>query len=200
MNMSNWGLREQLEAHAMGWDIFQCDRGERTFEIERIDEAEQLESDIHAELFVMLGADAGIPVCVIAVNILRKEEPEYVNMLQKNVERACKATHDDQLEGGDPSSDRIELKKIERGTQAGWWYYSIDGAHNDYTFYHRGPCVRAAEEALSALSTDGVPVEDGNGIPYVLHGCECDNTHEQNGTVCRWCMAKMKPAHHDKES
>lgn len=32
-----------------------------------------------------------------------------------------------------------------------------------------------------------VIVQDGNGDNYVLTECECDNTHEQNGTVCRYC-------------
>jgi hypothetical protein len=100
MTMNDWGVREQLEAQAMGWDIFQCDRGERTFEIEVDGDAEQLEGD-------------------------------------------------------EPSSARIALSTIKCGAQAGWWYYSIDGAHNDFTFYHRGPCVRAAEKALK--KTNALP-------------------------------------------
>jgi hypothetical protein len=33
-------------------------------------------------------------------------------------------------------------------------------------------------------------VQDGNGDDYRLTGCECDNTHEANGTVCRWCWER----------
>ena len=35
-----------------------------------------------------------------------------------------------------------------------------------------------------------VRVTDGDGNPYHLIACECDNTHQQNNTVCRWCFAK----------
>lgn len=35
-----------------------------------------------------------------------------------------------------------------------------------------------------------VRVIDGDGNPYHLIHCECDNTHEQNQTVCRWCYHK----------
>lgn len=28
--------------------------------------------------------------------------------------------------------------------------------------------------------------------PLIGLGCECDNTHEQNNTVCRWCWAQGK--------
>lgn len=51
--------------------------------------------------------------------------------------------------------------------------------------------------ALKAMSTretaeTTVIVEDGDGNPYELNECECDNTHEQNGTVCRWCYEQRK--------
>ena len=32
-----------------------------------------------------------------------------------------------------------------------------------------------------------VRVADGDCNPYHLIACECDNTHQQNATVCRWC-------------
>jgi hypothetical protein len=31
---------------------------------------------------------------------------------------------------------------------------------------------------------------DGEDGDDELIGCECDNTHEQNDTVCRWCWAR----------
>ncbi len=34
-----------------------------------------------------------------------------------------------------------------------------------------------------------VRVTDGDGNPYHLIACECDNSHQQNSTVCRWCSA-----------
>lgn len=33
-------------------------------------------------------------------------------------------------------------------------------------------------------------VTDAAGVEYTLTACECDNTHEQNNTVCRWCHAR----------
>lgn len=33
-------------------------------------------------------------------------------------------------------------------------------------------------------------VRDGDGNKWTLSECECDNTHEQNQTVCRWCYAQ----------
>jgi hypothetical protein len=40
-----------------------------------------------------------------------------------------------------------------------------------------------------------VTVQDGNGNDYQLTDCECDNTHEQNRTVCRWCWAQQREGH-----
>ena len=40
------------------------------------------------------------------------------------------------------------------------------------------------------LIRQAVRVTDANGTPYHLIACECDNTHLQNNTVCRWCSAK----------
>lgn len=37
---------------------------------------------------------------------------------------------------------------------------------------------------------EAVRVIDADGKPYHLIACECDNTHEQNETVCRWCFEK----------
>ena len=35
-----------------------------------------------------------------------------------------------------------------------------------------------------------VRVTGADGKSYHLIACECDNTHQQNKTVCRWCFAK----------
>jgi hypothetical protein len=51
----------------------------------------------------------------------------------------------------------------------------------------RDLCARVVREITSRL--ESVQVEDADGAPYTLHACECDNTHEQNNTVCRWCWA-----------
>lgn len=40
------------------------------------------------------------------------------------------------------------------------------------------------------LTRKPVEVEDGNGKAYFLFDCECDNTHSQNNTVCRYCFEK----------
>lgn len=37
-----------------------------------------------------------------------------------------------------------------------------------------------------------VTVQDGDGNDYELTECECDNTHEQNNTVCRWCYEQAQ--------
>lgn len=37
---------------------------------------------------------------------------------------------------------------------------------------------------------EAVRVTDAEGRPYHLIACECDNSHQQNKTVCRWCSAK----------
>jgi hypothetical protein len=50
--------------------------------------------------------------------------------------------------------------------------------------------VKAYAETMRFLDPRTVPVRDGDDVPYVLTECECDNTHKQNGTVCRWCMAQ----------
>jgi len=38
-----------------------------------------------------------------------------------------------------------------------------------------------------------LPLTDGTVLDHtldqIIEGCECDNTHEQNDTVCRWCWA-----------
>lgn len=39
---------------------------------------------------------------------------------------------------------------------------------------------------------EAVRVTDADGKPYHLIDCECDNTHEQNKTVCRWCFEKRE--------
>ena len=44
-----------------------------------------------------------------------------------------------------------------------------------------------------------VEVEDGDGNPFLLDGCECDNTHEQNNTVCLWCWAHGRRVPGDAE-
>lgn len=35
-----------------------------------------------------------------------------------------------------------------------------------------------------------VTVQDGDGNEYELTECECDNTHAQNDTVCRYCWER----------
>jgi hypothetical protein len=43
---------------------------------------------------------------------------------------------------------------------------------------------------MEEATTKVVIVQDGDGNNYDLSECECDNTHEQNDTVCRWCWAR----------
>jgi hypothetical protein len=57
-----------------------------------------------------------------------------------------------------------------------------DAREDEWNQLH-GAKLRMALEALDAAEPFDEPAE---GVPK---RCECDNTHEQNGTVCRWCWA-----------
>ena len=46
--------------------------------------------------------------------------------------------------------------------------------------------------SVESIGDEGVPGEDPPS-------CECDNTHDQNDTVCRWCWAKGRRKPSDPE-
>ena len=50
--------------------------------------------------------------------------------------------------------------------------------------------IKVTFAATDFVIGQAVRVTDADGKPYHLIACECDNTHQQNKTVCRWCFAK----------
>jgi len=68
---------------------------------------------------------------------------------------------------------------------------------DDHNFCLQWLCTRRSLRGINVTfgTTDfvigeAVRVTDADGTPYHLVACECDNTHEKNNTVCRWCSAK----------
>lgn len=68
----------------------------------------------------------------------------------------------------------------------------------DHTFCLEWLCTRRSLREVQVkfgktefVIRQAVRVTDADGKPYHLITCECDNTHQQNATVCRWfceCM------------
>lgn len=50
--------------------------------------------------------------------------------------------------------------------------------------------IKVTFAATDFIIGKAVRVTDADGKPYHLIACECDNTRQQNKTVCRWCFAK----------
>jgi len=68
---------------------------------------------------------------------------------------------------------------------------------DDHNFCLEWLCTRRSLRAIQVrfgttefVIGQAVRVLDGDGNPYHLIQCECDNTHDQNTTVCRWCYHK----------
>ena len=58
-------------------------------------------------------------------------------------------------------------------------FIEMRGLHDDFTAYAQACADEENRAAAECVILDELPTE-----------CECDNTHEQNNTVCRYCWAK----------
>jgi hypothetical protein len=93
----------------------------------------------------------------------------------------------------------IKVKVLSKG-KAYLYAYLNSGeifisVFDDHNFCLEWLCTRRSLRDVVRFGTtnfvirQAVRVTDGHGNPYHLIACECDNTHQQNDTVCRWCSA-----------
>ncbi len=49
-------------------------------------------------------------------------------------------------------------------------------------------CTDSEDDMIAFFEALGFPIDGADG--HFLTHCECDNTHQHNDTVCRWCYAR----------
>lgn len=95
----------------------------------------------------------------------------------------------------------IKVKVFSRGKAYLYAYLNSGDTFisifDDHNFCLEWLCTRRSMRGIQVtfdttefVIGQAVRVIDGDGNPYHLIQCECDNTHQQNNTVCRWCYHK----------